>query len=104
MSKVRTTLNIDSELMKTIKLIAVNQNKTQTEVVNYYLKKGIITENENIEKETLKERINRLGLEEKVKMSNEETCTNSNNFKNIIGTTKAPKDFDVVKSIKSIHR
>jgi len=39
MTTTKTTLNIDTEVMKTIKLIAVTKNKTQTEIVNKYLNK-----------------------------------------------------------------
>ena len=62
MATTKTTLNIDTEVMKTIKLIAVNKNKTQTEIVNKYLKQGIINETGLNHEETLKERITRLGL------------------------------------------
>ena len=104
MPTVKTTLNIDSEIMKTIKLIAVNKNKTQTEVVTKYLKQGILNETGINHKETLKERIKRLGLEDKVKISNEKTYNpNSNNFKKLIGSAKAPKNFDPVKTIDEIH-
>jgi len=104
MSTIKTTLNIDSEIMKTIKLIAVNKNKTQTEIVNKYLKQGILNETELNHKETLKERIKRLGLEDKVIIANEETYNpDSNNFKKIIGSVKAPKNFDPVKAIDEIH-
>lgn len=104
MSTVRTTFNIDSEIMKTIKLIAVNNNKTQTEIVNKYLKQGILNETKINPNETLKERIRRLGLEDKVKIANEEKYNpNSKNFEKLIGSVKAPKNFDVVKSIDEIH-
>jgi tRNA 2-selenouridine synthase SelU len=104
MPTVKTTLNIDSEVMKTIKLIAVNNNKTQTEVVNKYLKQGILNEKEISHKETLKERIKRLELEDKVKIANEKTYNpGSNNFKKLIGSVKAPKNFDPVKAIDEIH-
>jgi uncharacterized pyridoxal phosphate-containing UPF0001 family protein len=104
MPTIKTTLNIDSEVMKTIKLIAVNKNKTQTEIVNKYLKQGISNETELNHKETLKERIKRLGLEDKVKIANEKTYnSDSNNFKKLIGSVKAPKKFDPVKTIDEIH-
>lgn len=104
MKSVRTTLNIDSEIMKSIKIIAVNKNKTQTEIVNTYLKQGVLNETKINPNETLKERIKKLGLENEVKIANEKTYNpNSNNFKKLIGTVKAPKKFDVVKAIDEIH-
>lgn len=103
-TKIRTTLNIDSEIMKNIKLVAVNKNKTQTEIVNNYLKQGLLNEKGIKLKETLKERIKRLGLEDKVKIANEKTYNpNSNKFKKLIGSVKAPKNFNVVKAIDEIH-
>ena len=104
MPTIKTTLNINSEVMKTIRLIAVNKNKTQTEIINNYLKQGILNETELNYKETLKERIKRLGLEDKVVIVNEERYNpNSNNFKKIIGSVRAPKNFDPVKAIDEIH-
>jgi len=40
--KVRTTLNIEKDLMKAIKLAAVEEEKTQTEFINEVLKKEFI--------------------------------------------------------------
>lgn len=40
--KVRTTINIEKNLMKAIKLVAVEQEKTQTEIINETLKKEFI--------------------------------------------------------------
>ncbi len=36
--KVRTTLNIEKDLMKAIKLAAIEEEKTQTEIINEALK------------------------------------------------------------------
>ncbi|MDR2624379.1 MAG: hypothetical protein LBC39_07460 [Methanobrevibacter sp.] len=105
MTKVKTTINIDSEIMKTIKMIAVSKNKTQTEIINTYLKQSIINETEATHKETLKERIKRLGLEDEVNITNEKTYNpKSNNFKKIIGSVQAPKNFNPVKAIDEIHK
>jgi hypothetical protein len=43
-NRLRTTLNIDKDIIKTIKVIALNKNSTQTEIINYYLKKGLESE------------------------------------------------------------
>jgi len=40
--KVRTTLNIEKDLMKAIKLAAIEEEKTQTEIINEALKKEFI--------------------------------------------------------------
>lgn len=40
--KVRITLNIEKDLMKAIKLAAVEEEKTQTEIINEALKKEFI--------------------------------------------------------------
>lgn len=40
--KVRTTLNIEKNLMKAIKLTAIEEEKTQTEIINETLKKEFI--------------------------------------------------------------
>ena len=104
MVSVKTTLNIDSEVMKSIRLIAINKNKTQTEIVNKYLKQGVLNETEAYHKETLKERIKRLGLDDTVKIANEKTYNpSSNNFKKLIGAVEVPKGFDPVKAVDEIH-
>lgn len=45
-SKVKTTLNLDSDIIKTIKLVALNKGTTQTKIINEYLKQGLINEPE----------------------------------------------------------
>lgn len=42
MAKHKTTLNLDKELMKLIKLKALNSNMTITELVTLYLKYGLV--------------------------------------------------------------
>lgn len=43
-SKVNPTLNLEKSVIKTIKQIALNKEKTETEIINKYLKKGIKSE------------------------------------------------------------
>ncbi|MBZ9571235.1 hypothetical protein KQY27_06730 [Methanobrevibacter sp. TMH8] len=43
-NKIRTTLNLDKDVMKRIKVVALNKNTTQTEIINKYLKKGLESE------------------------------------------------------------
>jgi len=45
-SKVKTTLNIDKEIIKSIKLVALNKDKTQTEIITEYLIQGLMNERE----------------------------------------------------------
>jgi len=42
--RIRTTLNIDKDVIKSIKVIALNRDSTQTEIINEYLKKGLESE------------------------------------------------------------
>ena len=43
-NRLRTTLNIDKDVIKSIKVIALNRDTTQTEIINDYLKKGLESE------------------------------------------------------------
>jgi len=45
-TKVKTTLNLDKEIIRNIKLVALNRDKTQTEVITQYLKQGLMNEKE----------------------------------------------------------
>lgn len=45
-NKVKTTINLDKEIVKSIKLVALNKEKTQTEIITEYLKKGLMSEKE----------------------------------------------------------
>lgn len=49
-NKVKTTLNLDIDIVKAIKLVALNKDKTQTEIINEYLKEGLSNEHENNKK------------------------------------------------------
>ncbi|WP_225369523.1 hypothetical protein [Methanobrevibacter arboriphilus] len=43
-AKVKTTLNLNKDIMKSIKLIALNKETTQTKVINDLLEKAIENE------------------------------------------------------------
>jgi len=43
-NRVKTTLSLDSDIIKTIKLVALNKGTTQTKIINEYLKQGLINE------------------------------------------------------------
>ena len=45
-SKVKTTLNLDTDIIKAIKVVALNKDTTQTEIINEYLKQGLRNEQE----------------------------------------------------------
>lgn len=48
-NKTKTTINLDSNILKAIKLVALNKDTTQTEIIQEYLKQGLINE-QNINK------------------------------------------------------
>jgi hypothetical protein len=76
--KVRITLNIEKNLMKAIKLAAIEEEKTQTEIINEALKKEFI----DIRKPKNKVR-KPLSL--------------------VVGLFKAKEPFDSVKLVKKIE-
>lgn len=43
-SKVKTTLNLDTDIVKAIKVVALNKDTTQTEIIKQYLKQGLRNE------------------------------------------------------------
>jgi len=44
--KVKTTMNIERDLLKELKILANSKETTQTEMLNQLLKKGILLEKE----------------------------------------------------------
>lgn len=106
MSTVKTTLNIDSEIMQKIKLIAVNKNKTQTEIVNKFLKQGVMSETEINKDDTLEERINKtpnLKLMKKSKYVLDKDDARKS-FEKLKGSIKTDKPVNAVKLINEIRR
>ncbi|KZX10762.1 DUF6364 family protein [Methanobrevibacter curvatus] len=49
-NRVKTTLSLDKDIIKSIKLVALNKDTTQTKIINEYLKQGLMNE-EDINKE-----------------------------------------------------
>jgi len=45
-NKVKTTLNLDVDIIKAIKIVALNKDTTQTEIIKQYLKQGLRNEKE----------------------------------------------------------
>jgi hypothetical protein len=102
MATVKTTLNIDSEIMKSIKLIAVNKNKTQTEIINKYLKQGIINETEINKNDTLEDRLRK---NQNLKlMKNSITKKPKRSFEELIGSIKTDKPVNAVKLINEVRK
>jgi len=87
-AKVRTTVNLDKDLFKTIKQIAMNKEITQSKLINDYLK-------EAVEKEPKKN---------KVKIKFLVKPDPSVNIDDMIGSIKAPKGFDPVKAVREVRR
>ena len=56
--KTKTTLNIDKELLRFIKLKAIDLDITQTELITLYLKQGLINK-QPISKTILEKRYSR---------------------------------------------
>jgi len=105
MATVKTTLNIDSEIMRKIKLIAINKNKTQTEIVNKMLQQGIINETEINENDTLEERINKnpnLKLMKSKYALDKDDARKS--FEKLKGSIKTDKPVDAVKLVNEVRR
>jgi ribosomal protein S8 len=105
MATVKTTLNIDSEIMRKIKLIAINKNKTQTEIVNKMLQQGVINETEINENDTLEERINKnpsLKLMKSKYAFDKDDARKS--FEKLKGSIKTDKPVNAVKLINEVRR
>jgi len=64
-NKVKTTLNIDSDTIKAIKVIALNKGTTQTKIITEYLKQGLANESkENKENKSLTDLIGIIEVDE----------------------------------------
>jgi len=106
MSTVKTTFNIDSEIMQKIKLIAVNKNKTQTEIVNKLLKQGVINETEINNNDTLEERIKKnpnLKLIKKSKYILDKDNAKKS-FEKLKGSIRTDKPVNAVKIINEVRK
>ncbi|KZX12263.1 DUF6364 family protein [Methanobrevibacter curvatus] len=86
--KAKTSINLDTKLINTVKRIANNRNITQTEVITEYIKQGI-------KKEPKKNKI-------KLKMLVEQDPDAS--IDDMIGAIKAPKGFNSVKAVDEIRK
>jgi predicted DNA-binding ribbon-helix-helix protein len=86
--KTKTSINLDTKLIDTIKRIANNRGTTQTEVITEYIKQGI-------EKEPIQNKI-------KLKVLVEQDPNAS--IDDMIGVIKAPKGFSSVQALYEIRK
>ena len=96
----RTTIQLPRDILIKIKSIAVEEGKTQNNIINEFIAEGLENKKKNGQnkrKETAIERVERL-TNGKAKIMNKNTYnpTKSNSIKGII---EAPEDFDVVKTV-----
>ncbi|MBZ9570406.1 hypothetical protein KQY27_02460 [Methanobrevibacter sp. TMH8] len=90
---VKTTLNLNKDIMRNIKIIALNKETTQTKVINDLLEKAIEKEDDIFKKNPNIKIIKNPPLK-KPKRS----------FDELIGSVKAPKGFDAVKAVKDVRK
>jgi hypothetical protein len=64
-SKIKTTLNLDNNIIKAIKVVALNKGTTQTKIITEYLKQGLTNEpKENKENKSLNDLIGIIEVDE----------------------------------------
>lgn len=88
---IRTTLNLDKNIMQTIKIMAMNKETTQTKVINELLEKAI-------EKKPVKSKIPNYLI------ANKNRSPDREEFKKAIGMMKAPEGFDPVKAVRKVRK
>jgi len=86
--KTKTSINLDTKLIETVKRIATNRGTTQTEVITEYIKQGIKKE----------PKTNKTKLKVLVKQDPNASIDD------MIGTIEAPKGFNSVKALKEIRK
>lgn len=79
--KIKTTMNIENDILKELKAIAEKKNTTQTEIVNKILKKGIL-----LEKEAEKQK-----------------KTKGDNFLKLAGIVTASEPFNATKELRKLR-
>ncbi|MGL6299149.1 MAG: hypothetical protein ACRC1M_08290 [Methanobacteriaceae archaeon] len=85
MTTVKTTMNIEKDLLKELKIMAINGDTTQTETINNILKRGLM------ENETVEEKLKRLTINNPTKKLDME---------DVIGILKTDSPIDPVKALK----
>lgn len=90
---VKTTLNLNKNIMKNIKIIALNKETTQTKVINDLLEKAIEKEDTIFKKNP------------KIKLMKKSRFKNPNkSFDDLIGSIKTEKEVDAVELINEVRR
>jgi len=94
MATIKNTLNLDKDIMKDIKLIALNKETTQTKVINELLEKAI-------EKEDVMFKRN-----SKIKLMKKSRFKKNPNksFEDLIGSIETEKEIDAVKLVNEVRR
>ncbi|MGL6298913.1 MAG: hypothetical protein ACRC1M_07095 [Methanobacteriaceae archaeon] len=90
-AKVRTTLNLDKNIMQTIKIIALNKETTQTKVINDLLKKAIESE----------DKINTIP---DYLIANKNRTPDEEGLNELIGSIKVPNGFNPVEAVKELRK
>ncbi|MGL6298336.1 MAG: hypothetical protein ACRC1M_04125 [Methanobacteriaceae archaeon] len=97
------TGKIESKFVKAIERIAKIENTSEEKVLNNIIEVGLRTRDKNLN-ETVEERIERLGIGDKIKIANKKTYKEgSNSFEELIGIYEAEESFDPVKAVDEIH-
>ena len=91
---VKTTLNLDKNIMKNIKLIAINKETTQTKVINELLEKAIEKE------DNMFKRNPKIRTMKKSRFKND----SKKSFEDLIGSIKTEKEVDAVKLINEVRK
>jgi len=92
--KVKTTLNLNKDIIQNIKIIALNKKTTQTEVINDLLEKAI--ENED----SIFKRNPNIKLMKESKFKN----TSKKSFEDLKGIIKTDKPVNAVKLVNELRR
>ena len=91
---VKTTLNLNKDIMKNIKIIALNKETTQTKVINDLLEKAIENEDDIFKKNP------KIKLMKKSKFKKD----SSKSFDELIGSIKTKKEVNAVKLVNEVRR
>jgi predicted DNA-binding protein len=101
----RTTIEIPTNTLIKIKTLAVKEGKTQNNIINELINKGLEKKNKTTaddkSKETAIERIDRI-TNGKAKILNKNSYK-QNKSDSIKGIIKAPKGFDPVKAVEDTY-
>lgn len=93
-AKVKTTLNLNKDIMKNIKIIALNKETTQTKVINDLLEKAIENEDSIFKKNP------EIKSMKKSKFKKDP----NKSFEDLIGSIKTKKEIDAVELINEVRK